>query len=142
MIAKARLKSIIMATPQIPGGKCDHCQAAVVDVFAEWTEEYQTKDGKRAILASEVVFDCYYCQQPLQLVLPLALILPQKGSDEDRIAKRKKSRCEDWLRSQHPGQTLSQVVETANWQHEGKWAFDGYNWLEGEVHQHGKDVPP
>ena len=24
----------------------------------------------------------------------------------------------------------------------GKWAFDGYNWREGEVHRHGQDMPP
>ena len=131
-----------MATPQIPEGRCVHCQGPIVDLFAEWTEEYQTPEGKRAILAGSVVFDCYYCEAPLQLVLPLAVIRPQKTQKEYQVAKRKKSRCEDWLRSQHPGTSLSQVVENAGWKHAGKWAFDGYNWLEGEVHQHGKDTPP
>src|SRR5260370_30738104 len=111
-----------MPTPQIPDGKCDHCQASIVDLFAEWTDEYQTKEGKQAILAGEVVFDCYYCQQPLQLVLPLALVLPRKGPGEYAIAVRRNSRCENWLRSQHPGLSLSQLVEAANWHHEGKWA--------------------
>jgi hypothetical protein len=131
-----------MATPQVPDGKCEHCQAAVIDLFAEWTDAYQTKEGKQAILAGDVVFDCYYCQKPLQLVLPLALVLPHKAPEEYRIARRNKSRCEDWLRSQHPGQTLSEVVEAAGWQREGRWAFDGYNWAEGEIHHHGQDVTP
>jgi hypothetical protein len=38
----------------------------VIDLFAEWTEEYQTSAGKQALLAGAVVFDCYYCQMPLQ----------------------------------------------------------------------------
>jgi hypothetical protein len=129
-----------MATPQIPDGKCVHCQAPIVDVFAEWTDEYQTKEGKQAILAGDIVFDCYYCQSPLQLGLPLSLCAPKKG--QYALAKRRKSRCEEWLRSQHPGQSLSQIVEAANWQHGGKWAFDGYNWAEGHVHHHGLDKPP
>lgn len=131
-----------MATPQVPGGQCAHCLAPVVDVFAEWTDEYQTSAGKQGILAGDLVFDCYYCQGPLQLVLPLALILPQKGPNQYRVAKRWKARCVSWLQSQHPGQSLSQVVEAANWQHAGRWAFDGYNWAEGDVHHHGQDVPP
>jgi hypothetical protein len=113
-----------------------------VDVFAEWTDEYQTAQGKKAIMTGDIVFDCYYCEGPLQLVLPLALTLPQKGPDEYTVAKRKKTRCEDWLRSQHPGQSLSQVIEAVNWQDGGKWAFDGYHWGEGTVHQHGQDNPP
>jgi hypothetical protein len=28
----------------------------------------------------------------------------------------------------------------AGWQHRGEWAFDGYNWKEGDIHQHGQDV--
>jgi hypothetical protein len=131
-----------MATPQISDGTCVHCQAPVIDLFAEWTDAYQTADGKRTILAGEVVFDCYYCQGPLQLTLPLALVLPQKGPDGYRVAKRKNSRCEDWLRSQHPGEALSKVVESAGWQYGGKWAFDGYNWEEGETHRHRTDAPP
>jgi hypothetical protein len=131
-----------MSTPQIPDGKCVHCQAPIVDLFAEWTDEYQTAEGKRAILAGAIVFDCYYCQNPLQLVLPLELVLPRKGPGEFQIAKRKRARCHDWLRSQHPGDTLSQVVEKAGWQYGGKWAFDGYNWNEGEICRHGEDLPP
>jgi hypothetical protein len=131
-----------MATPQIPEGRCLHCQAPVVDLFAEWTDEYQTKEGKKAILAGDAVFDCYYCQGLLQLILPLAVILPQKKSGEYRVAKRVKSRCEDWLRSQHPGESLSQVVEKANWRFQDRWAFDGYNWQEGTIHHHGQDSPP
>jgi hypothetical protein len=131
-----------MATPQIPDGKCNHCGASIIDLFAEWTDEYQTKEGKQAILAGEIVFDCYYCQRQLQLILPLALILPQRIPAEYVIAIRSKSRCSDWLRSQHPGLSLSQVIEAANWHHEGKWAFHGYNWKEGEVHLHGQDRPP
>jgi hypothetical protein len=77
-----------MATPQVPGGRCGHCQAPVIDLFAEWTDEYQSADGKKAILAGEVVFDCYYCQGPLQLTLPLALVLPQRARDQYRLAKR------------------------------------------------------
>jgi hypothetical protein len=114
----------------------------VVDVFAKWTDDYQTKQGKQAILAGDVVFDCYYCQQPLQLVLPLALVPPRRGPNAYRVAKRKKSRCEDGVGSQHPGETLSQIVEKAGWQHGGRWAFDGYNWGEGGVHHHGQDTPP
>jgi hypothetical protein len=131
-----------MATPQIPDGNCVHCQAPIIDLFAEWTEEYQTPEGKRAICAGEIVFDCYYCGGPLQLTLPLALISPAKGPEEYRMAKRQRSRCDDWLRSQHPGESLSQVVEKAGWQFRGKWAFDGYNWKEGAAHRHGKDTPP
>jgi hypothetical protein len=133
---------IAMATPQIPEGRCLHCQAPIVDLFAEWTEEYQTREGKQAILAGDEVFDCYYCQEPLQLLLPLALTLPQKPPEKYRIAKRKKSRCEEWLRHQHPGETLSHVVEKANWRYQGIWAFDGYNWQEGETHRHGQDTSP
>ena len=114
----------------------------MIDVFAEWTDEYQSADGKRSILAGEIVFDCYYCQRPLQLTLPLALVVPQKALADYRIAKRRQTRCENWLRSQHPGETLSQVVEAAGWQHGGRWAFDGYNWGEGTTHRHGADVPP
>lgn len=131
-----------MATPQIPEGKCVHCQAPILDLFAEWTDEYQTPQGKRAILSGEIVFDCDYCEGRLQLTLPLALLHPRKGPDESRLAKRKRLRCEDWLRSQHPGESLSQVVEKAGWQFGGKWAFEGYNWGEGEVHRHGADAPP
>ncbi len=130
-----------MATPQVPGGKCPNCQAPVIDLFAEWTDEYQSMQGKQAILAGDIVFDCYYCEGPLQLVLPLALTLPQKRPDQYKLAKRKQSRSADWLRSQHPGQSLSQVVEAANWQYGAKWAFDGYNWAEGIVHRHGHDRP-
>lgn len=131
-----------MATPQVPGGRCVHCQAPIIDVFAEWTDEYQTAAGKRAILAGDIAFDCYYCLRPLQLVLPLALVAPQKPPAGFVIARRKKSRCEEWLRSQHPGESLSRVVEMAGWQHNGRRAFDGYNWAEGEVHHHGQDSPP
>ena len=129
-------------TPPIPDGKCVHCQAPIVDLFAEWTEEYQTADGKRAIMAGDIVFDCYYCQRPLQLVLPLELIHPRKPAGQYQIAKRRKSRCEDWLRLQHPGESLSQVVEKAGWKSEDAWAFDGYNWQEGGIHRHGLDQPP
>jgi hypothetical protein len=100
-----------MATPPIPGGICPHCQASIIDLFAEWTDEYQTAAGKQAIMAGDLVFDCYYCQKPIQLVLPLAVVLPQKGAGNYQVATRRKFRCEDWLRSQHPGETLSQVVE-------------------------------
>ena len=131
-----------MATPQIPGGKCGHCQAPIIDLFAEWTEEYQTREGKQNICEGRIVFDCYYCEGPLQLVLPLAIILPEKPPEEYKMAKRKRALCEEWLRSQHPGQTLSQVVEAADWHYQGKWAFHGYNWAEGEVHRHGRDAPP
>jgi len=131
-----------MATPQIPDGRCEHCKAPIIDLFAEWTDEYQTRDGKRAILAGEIVFDCYYCQEPLQLMLPLSLVLPKKSADEYQVAKRRKSRCDLWLQSQHPGMALSQVVEAANWKYQENWAFDGYNWKEGEVHRHGKDSVP
>jgi hypothetical protein len=102
-----------MATPPIPEGKCVHCQAPIVDLFAEWTDEYQTSDGKKAIMAGVVVFDCYYCEGPLQLVLPLAVVMPRKPPGDHHVAKRKKSRCEEWLRNQHPGETLSEVVENA-----------------------------
>jgi hypothetical protein len=54
------------------------------------------------------------------------------------VAKRKKSKCEDWLRNQHPGQSLSDVISAAGWQHAGRWAFDGYNWQEGTVHHDGQ----
>ena len=131
-----------MATPQIPGGKCGHCGASVIDVFAEWTDEYQTRQGKQAILAGDTVFDCYYCEGHLQLLLPLALTLPQREVANFHVAKRKKVRCEEWLRTQHPGQSLSDVVEAANWKHAGKWACDGYNWAEGRVHVHRQDVAP
>src|SRR5437868_10595304 len=79
-LAKSRYLSLDqkMATPQIPGGECGHCRAPIIDVFAEWTDDYQTKQGKQAILAGDIVFDCYYCGGPLQVILPLALILPQK----------------------------------------------------------------
>jgi hypothetical protein len=126
-------------SPPIPEGKCDHCQAPLLDLFAEWTDEYQTAEGKKAIMAGDVVFDCYYCQGPLQLVLPLALILPQKGPGEYRVAKRRWSRCRDWLQAQHPGENLSQIVERANWHFAGQWAFDGYNWQEGTTHRHGEE---
>ncbi len=131
-----------MATPQIPDGKCVHCQAPIIDLFAEWTDEYQTMEGKRAILAGEIVFDCYFCQQPLQLILPLSLVLPKKSTEEYRVAKRRKSRCTLWLESQHPGMTLSQIVEAAHWKHQEIWAFEGYNWKEGVVHVHGTDSVP
>ena len=131
-----------MATPQIPGGTCGHCGAPVIDLFAEWTDEYQTASGKQDILAGAVVFDCHYCQGPLQLQLPLALVLPKKQPGQYQLAKRRKGRCEEWLRSQHPGQSLSQLVEAAAWKYAGQWAFDGYNWSEGEVHHHGQDAPP
>jgi hypothetical protein len=130
-----------MATPQVPAGRCPLCQSPIVDVFAEWTDEYQTTQGKRAIMAGDVVFDCYYCEAPLQLILPLALISPRKNPGQYKVAKRRKSRCEDWLRSQHPGVSLSQVIELANWQFGSKWAFDGYTWIEGLVHRHGQDQP-
>jgi len=131
-----------MATPQIPGGVCPHCRAPIVDLFAEWTDEYQTAAGKQAILAGDMVFDCYYCQQAFQLVLPLAVILPQRSATAYRVAKRSKARCDAWLLSQHPGYSLSQVVEMAGWQHGVQWAFDGYNWKEGDWHIHGQDSAP
>ncbi len=131
-----------MATPQIPGGRCEHCRAPIIDLSAEWTDEYQSPAGKQAILAGEFVFDCYYCRQPLQLVLPLALVRPRKKPDEYQVAVRSRARCESWLLSQHPGQSLTQVIEAAGWQHYGQWAFDGYCWVEGAVHQHGQDSPP
>ena len=131
-----------MATPQIPGGRCAYCQAPIIDLFAEWTDEYQTRAGKQEIMAGTVVFDCYYCQDPLQLVLPLALVLPQKAPTDYRVAKRMKVRCEDWLRSQHTGLSLSQVVELASWHYGGKWAFDGYNWGDGGIHRHRQDQAP
>jgi hypothetical protein len=142
MIADGDAPEKIMATPQIPDGRCVHCQAPIIDLFAEWTEEYQSSDGKNAILAGEVVFDCYYCQKPLQLTLPLALIQPQRVHHEIRLAKRLLSKCEEWLRNQHPGESLSHVVERASWKFQGKWAFDGYNWGEGGIHQHQQDRPP
>src|SRR5262245_12112707 len=74
-----------MATPQIPGGQCPHCGAPVIDLF-EWTEEYQTPAGKRGILAGDVVFDCSFCEGPLQLVLPLALVAPVKPASTYRVA--------------------------------------------------------
>lgn len=129
-------------TPQIPAGKCGHCQAPLIDLFAEWTDAYQTAAGKQLILAGDIVFDCYSCGKPLQLVLPLALVLPRKRPDEYKTAVRRKARCEAWLTSQHPGQSLSQVVEAAGWQHNSRWAFDGYVWAEGETRRHGQDVPP
>jgi hypothetical protein len=131
-----------MPTPPIPNGKCVHCHAPIVDLFAEWTDAYQTAEGKKAILAGDVVFDCYYCQQPLQLILPLAIIEPQKPPGQYQVAKRTKSRCAAWLRSQHPGERLSRIVENAGWKFEDHWAFDGYNWKEGEVHRHGHDDAP
>jgi hypothetical protein len=131
-----------MATPQIPGGQCPNCQASIIDLFAEWTDEYQTAGGKKAILAGDIVFDCYYCQEPVQLVLPLALIAPVKAAGSFQLAKRSKVRCQDWLISQHPGHSLSEIVVMAAWQHHGKWAFDGYNWKEGDIHRHGQDAPP
>ena len=82
-----------MATPQVPGGRCVYCHAPVIDVFAEWTDEYQTAEGKKAILAGDIVFDCYYCQEPLQLTLPLALIAPTKPPSEYKVAKRARLRC-------------------------------------------------
>jgi hypothetical protein len=132
----------ILMVPPIPEGNCVHCQAPIVDLFAEWTEAYQTAEGKRVILAGDVVFDCYYCQGPLQLVLPLAVVLPQKQPGQYKVAKREQVRCEEWLRNQHPGQTLSQVVESAGWKFGDQWAFHGYNWKEGSVHHHGADHPP
>jgi hypothetical protein len=131
-----------MATPQIPGGQCPHCGAPVIDLFAEWTDEYQTPAGKQGILAGDIVFDCYYCEGPLQLVLPLAIVLPRKSAGAYQVAKRGKARCEAWLRAQHPGLSLSQVVEMAAWQFGDRWAFDGYNWREGDVHHHRQDTAP
>jgi hypothetical protein len=131
-----------MATPQIPGGQCPHCHASVVDLFEEWTDEYQSAAGKQAIQAGDIVFDCYCCGGRLQLVLPLALIVPQKQSGVYRLAIRSQARCHDWLASQHPGCSLSQVIAMAGWQHGGTWAFDGYNWKGGAVHRHGQDAVP
>jgi hypothetical protein len=131
-----------MATPQIPEGQCPHCFAPIIDLFAEWTDEYQTKEGKRAIVAGDVVFDCYFCEGHLQLRLPLALTLPDLDSSQYHVAKRLKSRCEAWLQSQHPGESLSNVIERAAWIFAGRWAFDGYNWKEGSVHLHGMDETP
>src|SRR5260370_6134805 len=99
-----------MATPQIPEGRCDHCQAPIIDLFAEWTDEYQAKEGKRAILAGEIVFDCYYCQGLLRLILPLALILPHKGPDAYHVAQRQRSRTEESIRNAHPRVSLSGVI--------------------------------
>src|SRR5438105_3325682 len=77
-----------MATPQIPGGQCPHCGAPLIDLFAEWTDDYQTAVGKQDILAGEIVFDCTFCEGPVQLVLPLALVLPRKLVGDYRVAKR------------------------------------------------------
>jgi hypothetical protein len=131
-----------MATPQIPDGSCWHCGAPIIDLFAEWTEEYQTPEGKQAIIQGKILFDCYYCQQAIELQLPLSLTQPVRPAGDYRVAKRSKSRCEQWLRSQHPGQSLAQVVEAANWIYKGQWAFDGYNWAEGPAHSHQQDTPP
>src|SRR5207253_9215088 len=105
------------------------------------TSTRRAQESRRS-LPEKIVFDCYYCQGPLQLRLPLALTLPQKAAGDFRVAKRKKTRCEEWLRTQHPGQSLSDVVEAANWKDAGKWAFDGYNWAEGNMHAHRQDAPP
>jgi hypothetical protein len=129
-------------TPPIPDGKCPYCGAPIPDLFAEWTAEYQTSDGKRAIMAGDVVFDCYYCQAPVQLVLPLEVVRPDKGPGEYMVAKRSWARCEDWLRSQHPGESLSEVLEKMGLNFAGTWAFDGYNWQEGGMHHHRSDKPP
>src|SRR5439155_5587624 len=102
----------------------------------------QAVAGKQAILAGDIVFDCYYCEQPMQLTLPLALIAPRKAPSAHRIAKRSRQRCEAWLTSQHPGYSLSQVVQMAGWHDGRKWAFDGYNWKEGDIHHHGQDAAP
>ena len=131
-----------MATPQIPGGQCPHCGAPVIDLFAEWTDEYQTAVGKQEILAGTIVFDCYFCEGPIQLVLPLAIVMPMKSADAYRIAKRSKTRCEAWLRAQHSGKSFSDIVEMAGWQQGQQWAFDGYNWLEGDAHHHRQDTAP
>jgi hypothetical protein len=131
-----------VATPQIPGGRCPHCGAPVIDLFAEWTEEYQTPAGKRDILAGDVIFDCYFCEGLLQLVLPLAIVAPVKPASAYRVAKRAKARCEAWLRAQHPGVSLSEVVEMAGCQFGQRWAFDGYNWREGSAHHHRQDTAP
>ena len=63
-----------------PRWACVHCRAPVIDLFAEWTDEYQTPGGKRAILAGDVVFDCYCCHGLLRLVLPLAIVGPHKAA--------------------------------------------------------------
>jgi hypothetical protein len=131
-----------MPTPQIPGGECPHCHAPVIDLFAEWTDEYQTSSGKKAILAGNIVFDCCFCQGPIQLVLPLAIESPRLPPGAFFVAKRSRTRCDEWLLSQHPGYSLSQVIEMAALQHGGKWAFEGYNWKEGTIHQHGVDAAP
>ena len=34
-----------MATPQIPDDKCEHCGAPIIDLFAEWTDDYQTAEA-------------------------------------------------------------------------------------------------
>jgi hypothetical protein len=122
--------------------RCVHCQAPVRDLFAEWTDEWQDPAGKAAILAGATVFDCPYCQGTLQLVLPLALQAPLRPVGNYRVAKRTKKRCEDWLRSQHAGLSLSDVIEAYGMDHNGKWAFDGYNWGDGGIHRHGQDMPP
>src|SRR5262245_48856888 len=113
--------------PPIPDGHCPHCQVPDGGLFAEWTAEYQTPAGKQAIMAGEVVFDCYFCGQPFQLVLPLDIILPRKPSGASRVARRQKFRCQEWLRSQHPGEALSDVVAKLGLDYSGRWAFDGYN---------------
>src|SRR5437773_161137 len=82
-----------MATPQIPDGQCAHCGAPIIDLFAEWTDDYQTQEGKRAILDGRVVFDCYYCQGPLQLALPLALQAPVYDVGQYRVTRRRQVRC-------------------------------------------------
>lgn len=123
-------------TPPIPDGRCPHCDAPIVDLFAEWTDEYESQEGKQRILAGDVVFDCYFCQQPIQLCLPLDLMAPAKKIGDYRIAKRSRRKCDEWLQGQHPDQTLSQFVENADLQYQGRWAFDGYNWKEGETHRH------
>lgn len=89
-------------TPPIPDGRCPHCNGPILDLFAEWTDDYETEEGKRAILAGDIVFDCYFCQQPMQLCLPLDLIVPEKQPGQYRVAKRRKTKCEEWLARQHP----------------------------------------
>jgi hypothetical protein len=122
--------------------QCVHCQAPVADLFAEWTDEWQDPAGKPAILAGAVVFDCPYCQGPLQLVLPLAIRSPLQPGGSYRVAKRTRKRCEDWLTAQHPGRSLSEVIEAYGMDHNGAWAFDGYRWGDGGAHRHGHDTPP
>ena len=122
--------------------RCPHCLAPIRDLFAEWTDEWQSPIGKSAILSGDVVFDCPFRQGPVQLVLPLALVAPRRAAGHYRVAKRTRRRCEEWLRSQHPGQTVSQVIEAIGLDHNGKWAFDGYNWGDGGIHRHGHDAGP